>query len=146
VIDGELQFWVPGIPQPGGSKKPFYNPKTGRAILVDDAKRNKEWRASVALAASEATQEVLEGPLRVRFQFLFTRPKGHYGKGRNKNALRKSAPPFPSVRPDATKLVRSTEDALKGILWRDDSQIVTQGVSKRYAEQAGAWITVRVES
>jgi Holliday junction resolvase RusA-like endonuclease len=145
MTNGELQFWVPGIPQPGGSKKGFYNPKLGRVILSDANEKVKPWRASVAQAAQEATQTIFEGPLRVRFQFCFTRPKGHFGKGRNANVLLKSAPPYPSVKPDATKLVRSTEDALKGILWRDDSQIVTQGASKRYADQAGAWITVRVE-
>jgi Holliday junction resolvase RusA-like endonuclease len=41
------------------------------------------------------------------------------------------------VAPDTTKLVRSTEDALKGICWRDDSQVVYQVASKEYAARGG---------
>jgi hypothetical protein len=33
---------------------------------------------------------------------------------------------------------------MKGISWHDDSQIVRQFGVKRYAETAGAWITVQV--
>jgi Holliday junction resolvase RusA-like endonuclease len=140
----EISFFVPGIPQPGGSKKAFFNKKTGRAIVVEDAKHNKEWRAVVAYAAGLiADREYLfNEPLRLRMDFVFPRPKGHYGSGKNAGVLKPSAPPFPAVRPDATKVLRSTEDALKGILWRDDCQIVTQTVTKRYGDIAGCKIYV----
>ena len=141
-----ISFWVPGIPQPGGSKKGFYSAKLGRVIITEDAKHNKTWRASVVQCAAEVAKEILEGPLKVRFEFYFVRPKGHYGSGKNVGVRKSSAPAFPAGRPDTTKLIRSTEDALKGVLWRDDSQIVTQYGSKRYAPQAGAMIHVSVES
>lgn len=88
---------------------------------------------------------MLEGPLRVRFDFVFPRPAGHFGTGKNASVLKPSAPPYPAQRPDTTKLVRSAEDALKGILWRDDSQIVSQFATKRYGPQAGMAITVAPE-
>lgn len=145
-MSDELKIWVPGIPQPGGSKKGFFNKQTGRVQITEANPKSKDWRATVAQAASEHSPEVLDGPLRVRFDFVFPRPKGHYGSGKNADVLRASAPAFPATRPDATKLLRSTEDALKGILWRDDSQIVTQLATKRYGSQAGAWITIRPEA
>jgi Holliday junction resolvase RusA-like endonuclease len=89
---------------------------------------------------------MLEGPLRVRFDFVFPRPKGHFGSGKNATVLKRNAPQYPVVKPDATKVIRSTEDALKGILWRDDSQIVTQAATKRYGTQAGCLIRVVQES
>jgi Holliday junction resolvase RusA-like endonuclease len=49
------------------------------------------------------------------------------------------------TRPDATKLWRPTEDALTGIVWRDDSQIIRQLVRKRYCgpgEVPGAEVLV----
>lgn len=138
----ELDIWVPGIPQPGGSKNGFYNPKLGRVIITDSNKKVKPWRAAVSQVASEAVATMLEGPLRMRMDFVFPRPKGHFGSGKNAGVLKRNAPPFPAVKPDATKLLRSTEDALKGILWKDDSQIVTQAATKRYGEQAGCRIRV----
>jgi Holliday junction resolvase RusA-like endonuclease len=145
-VNAEIDIWVPGVPQPGGSKRGFYNPKLGRAQVVDanDAKV-KPWRACVSQAAADAVSAVLEGPLRVRFDFVYTRPKGHYGSGKNAGILKRNAPPFPAVKPDTTKLVRPAEDALKGILWKDDSQIVTQAATKRYGEQAGCRIRVAQE-
>jgi Holliday junction resolvase RusA-like endonuclease len=142
----EIQVWVPGVPQPGGSKRGFYNPRLGRVIITDANAKVKPWRASVSQAASEVVSEMLEGPLRVRFDFVFPRPKGHFGSGKNATVLKRNAPQYPVVKPDATKVIRSTEDALKGILWRDDSQIVTQAATKRYGAQAGCLIRVIQES
>jgi Holliday junction resolvase RusA-like endonuclease len=40
----------------------------------------------------------------------------------------------PTVKPDLTKLLRAVEDALTGVVWRDDSQIIHQVVNKEYAD------------
>ena len=141
-----MEFWVAGEPKPGGSKRGFYNAKLKRVMITEACGKTKNWRASVAQCASEVAKEVLEGPLRVRFEFFFLRPKGHYGSGRHAGVVKSSAPAFPAGRPDTTKLIRSTEDALTGILWRDDAQVVTQYATKRYGEQAGCLISVEVEA
>jgi Holliday junction resolvase RusA-like endonuclease len=141
----EVTFWVPGIPKPGGSKRGFLNPKTGHVIITEACKGSRDWRNAVASAAYEQIPNWLPGPLRVAFSFYFPRPACHYGSGKNANRLRDSAPMYPTGRPDVTKLVRSTEDALKGIAWRDDSQVVDQIAQKRYAHEgksAGAQITI----
>lgn len=143
--DNEIRFWVPGVPQPGGSKRPFFNKHTGRAQVVEANPRAKDWRASVAQAAEGKVTELLVCPLRVRFDFVFVRPKGHYRTGKNAGMLKDGAPPFPAGRPDALKVGRSTEDALKGIIYRDDSQIVTELLTKRYGPQAGCLVTIRPE-
>jgi Holliday junction resolvase RusA-like endonuclease len=38
------------------------------------------------------------------------------------------------VKPDVLKLARAVEDALTGILYRDDAQIVTEVLRKRYGD------------
>lgn len=132
-------FFVPGIPAPGGSKRGFVHPHTGRVVIVDDAKRNASWRSVVALTAARYFPKPIEGPVRVLVTFLMPRPLGHFGK----RGLRDSAPAYPTTRPDASKLWRSTEDALKGIAWLDDAQVVTQTILKRYATGApGAQLEV----
>jgi Holliday junction resolvase RusA-like endonuclease len=132
-----IQFFVPGVPQPGGSKRAFV--VNGRAVVTDDAKHNKSWRASVAAAGYEAhTGQLLDGPLAVSFLFVLARPRGHFGK----KGLKPSAPAYPAVKPDVLKLARSTEDALTGILWRDDSRTVVLTARKVYGDQAGCWVAV----
>lgn len=143
--DNTIEIWCPGIPAPGGSKRGFFNKKTGRVIITDDNKKSKPWMACVSEAASQKCSTMLDGPLRVRFDFVFPRPKGHYRTGKNAGQLKADAPPYPIVKPDATKVTRSTEDALKGIAWRDDSQIVTQAATKRYGDQAGCLIRIKPE-
>ena len=94
---------------------------------------------------AEYDGDVLTGPLSVAFQFRFLRPQSHYGTGRNAGHVKDSAPLYPTVRPDRTKVMRSTEDALTGILWKDDSQIVAGDITKIYVERdPGVVITVIV--
>jgi Holliday junction resolvase RusA-like endonuclease len=143
----DLEFFVAGIPKPGGSKKAFVNKYTGRANVVDDSKGSKPWKACVSLAAAEAMTRAiktpLEGCLAVKMTFYLPRPKGHFGSGKNAGVIKASAPPFPGVKPDLLKLARSTEDALTGIVWRDDAQICWEILVKEYSGvQIGVRITV----
>lgn len=140
----ELSFWVPGIPQPGGSKRPVRVGGTGRILLIDDCKRNKSWRNQVASSAALAHRfGPFAGPLEVRFEFVISRPRGHYGTGRNAGKVRASAPVYPTVKPDTSKLVRAAEDSLTGIIYIDDAQIVRQFAAKIYGSPPGVRITVR---
>ena len=141
-----VTFFVPGVPQPGGSKKGFaVKTRSGkmRIAIVEDAKHNAPWRAKVALAASQHFSAPLTGPLEVRFEFTMPRPKAHFGTGRRVAILKPGAPVGHVSAPDTTKLVRSTEDALKGIAWADDAQVVLQTASKLYGEVPGCQITIR---
>lgn len=63
----------------------------------------------------------MTGPLNVEMFFYFAKPK--------------SAPKhrlYPSVKPDATNVGKAVEDALNGVVWDDDAQIVDLQLRKRY--------------
>jgi Holliday junction resolvase RusA-like endonuclease len=132
------RFEVLGKPQPGGSKTAFVIPNTKRAVVVDANKNLKPWKAAVQEAAREQTprwwEGPLEGPVYLSLIFVRQRPKHHFGTGRNEQVLKDSAPRYPTGRPDTTKLTRGLEDALTGVAWKDDAQIVTQVCLKRYAD------------
>lgn len=140
-----LAFFVPGIPAPGGSKRAFAIKKggvyTGRTVVFDDAgQRNKDWRkACVVFAEQQAPRELFRGPLRVDFDFVMPRLKAHF---RSNGALKEGAPRWHTVKPDRTKVTRSTEDALKGIIWADDAQIVAGSTTKAYGDKPGCRVTV----
>lgn len=49
----------------------------------------------------------------------------------------------PTGKPDCSNMVKLVEDALNGVAWRDDSQIVSLGVRKRYAEKPETRLTIK---
>ena len=134
--DSDVSFTVFGRPQPAGSKRALPHPKSGRPLIVDDAKGSRPWKQQVAATALEhrSGDTLLMGALALHLAFFVARPKGHYGTGRNAGVVKPSAPVFPTTKPDATKLVRCVEDALTGVLWRDDAQVVRQVVDKLYGD------------
>lgn len=140
-----IEFFVPGIPAPGGSKKFVgMNPKTGHAILVDDAgKRNKNWRALVAAYGyNHRPPQLLTGALSVRFSFIIKRPKSHFRTGKFHHQLKLDAPVFHTTKPDLLKLTRSTEDALTGVIWKDDGTTAIIRVEKLYGADPGCYISI----
>lgn len=146
-----ILIYVSGKPKPAGSKRAFVLKKggvyTGKAIVTDACATSRDWKIDVQHAARDAYKgNPLEGPLKLVLCFLLERPKSHYRTGRNAHLLRLEAPPYPASKPDATKLCRAVEDALTGIVWKDDAQIVTQKISKRYSGSAGVQIEIHEET
>jgi crossover junction endodeoxyribonuclease RusA len=136
-----IVFTVFGNPQPGGSKTPV-RALDGRTFVRDSNKKAAPWKERVSQVAGEMMKgrSLYQGPLQLTVLFYVPRPKSHYGvKGQLK-----SAPRYPTVRPDVTKLVRPLEDSLTGIVWRDDAQVVRQLAEKRYGEPARAEVRVTV--
>ena len=84
----------------------------------------------------------LDGALELRVVFVFRRPAGHFGTGRNAGKLKPSSPLYVRTRPDVDKLVRAIADAMTGIVYRDDSQLVAVKAEKHYGEPACAHIVV----
>jgi len=78
-------------------------------------------------------------PLRIDFAFYFEYPKQHR---RENGELKKSAPLYHITKPDISNLVKSVEDALNGILWRDDSQIMHVGAQKFFSNFYGIRIEI----
>jgi Holliday junction resolvase RusA-like endonuclease len=141
-----LTFTVHGAAQPAGSKRAFKHARTGAVIVTDANKKSRPWKQEVRNVAATAMLShghtnggvLVDGPLRVDMTFYVPRPKGHYGvKG-----LRPSAPVYPTTRPDVLKLARGVEDALTGVVYRDDAQIVVESLRKQYGEPARVEVVV----
>jgi Holliday junction resolvase RusA-like endonuclease len=142
----QVTFTVPGTPRPGGSKISFIHPVTRKAMAKEfDPKGYKAlWRSSVSQAAAQAMdgQSLFRGACRFDCCFSFARPKSHFGTGRNAAVLKPGAPQYPARPADLTKLVRLAEDAMLGIVFVDDGQVVQQSVEKVWAPKSGAVFTV----
>ena len=99
------------------------------------------WRDAVANAAREAGYtSPRPGPFGVSIDIRVMRPKGHFtSKGLVHPRFTDC---WPDRRPDIDKLARSILDALTGLVWRDDGQVVILDVAKRYADTASSTITI----
>ncbi len=136
-----IEFFAPGIPKTAGSKRVFMTRgKNPRPIITDDCKTGKDWRASVQFAAHEvmAGKPLITGPIDAVYAFYFPRPKAHFGTGKNANKLKASAPRYHTKKPDLGKLVRAVEDALTGVVWKDDAQVFAAEPSKWYVWPTGS--------
>lgn len=74
---------------------------------------------------------LLHGPLRVVVQFWFARPETHYIDGFERRA---DAPTWYLRKTDLDNLAKLVLDAMSGIIYADDHQVVSLDISKRYSD------------
>ncbi len=144
-----ISFFTPGIPMPKGSH--FIR----RGRIADSANRKTNTRAAGALdlwqdkvgwcARKEMRDlEVFEGAVAVSADFYILRPASHLKKD---GKLRKGKPIFPVYKPDIDKLLRAVCDAMSGIVYADDCQVVSINSKERYINEvqplAGVEVSVR---
>jgi Holliday junction resolvase RusA-like endonuclease len=120
-----IKFFVPGIPQPQGSKRGFVS-ANGKVNLVESAAGVKPWRSDVKVFAADAMHgPLLTGPVFLHCDFVMKRPVS--------TSKTKPTPPA-TKKPDLDKLLRAIGDALKGTVYAEDSLIVEMVGTKRIAE------------
>jgi crossover junction endodeoxyribonuclease RusA len=146
---GRVVIRCDGVPRPGGSKRALPNRRTGGLLVVDDSRHVKQWRQAVRVEAVRAAHAVghepFNGAVAVDMLFLMPRPVAHYHGRSLGGQLRPAARNLlPVARPDVLKLARAVEDALTGVIWRDDALIVTELLRKRFAEDRPPGVVVTV--
>jgi crossover junction endodeoxyribonuclease RusA len=131
-----LNFTVYGVPQPQGSIRAFTPKGWKRPVLTSDNAKVKPWRqeiAGTALAIMERDSiRRIERPagVKVTAYFYFPRPKST-----------KKSVEHKTTKPDIDKLTRALHDALTGIAFEDDSQIVeSKAVKSSSAILTSRWI------
>lgn len=119
-----VEFIVYGMPGPQGSKSYVGQSKSGRGLMIESSRKVKPWRQDVKAAARDWIQAhggqwaPMDGPILARM--VFTLPKPASAPKRRRS--------WPCRKPDLSKLLRSTEDALTDAgLIRDDARIVDYG-------------------
>jgi crossover junction endodeoxyribonuclease RusA len=135
-----LDFFVPGDPAPQGSKRYL-----GDGRMVESSKRVASWRADIRAVAESVMKPRHEAlwavPVAVELDFYLSRPKSHFGTGRNAQKIKESAPNWPG-RPDVDKLARAVLDALTGLVIADDSTVVELRASKSYGRRPGVNVLI----
>lgn len=137
AVGQTLDIFVPGRPAPQGSKRHI-----GHGVLLESSKEVGPWRERIALVAHDAMAahrqmggDSFTAAVDINLIFVMPRPK----------STSKTAPLTHTKRPDLDKLVRAVFDALKDVVWNDDSQVNVLMAKKRLAgidESPGVHISV----
>ena len=125
---------------PRGKGRPKFSSVQGRPRAITDA-ATRNYEASLKIAAQLAMRGVapLTGALDVLMIATFPIAPS-WPKKRQAAAL--SGAERPTGRPDGDNLLKTT-DALNGVVWVDDAQVVDGTVRKRYGAAPGLLIEVR---
>lgn len=153
-----LVFFVDGRSQTAGSKRAVPitrgGERVGTRVIESGSTANREakltWRQEVQLAARDAMRamgwKLTSEAVVFELAFFRLHPVSHYGSGRNARLLKADAPFWPIGKPDALKLARACEDALTGVVWVDDAQVVdgrqTKHYTCRYEGREGVHVSV----
>ena len=117
------------------------HPKTGRAVMLDASTKTRPWRHLVSSAAVQAmgTRLPYDGAVYLDITFVMLRPKGHFD---SKGRVKPNAPKYPAKRPDRDKLERAMQDALTGVVYRDDCQVVDGATRKVFGDRECVLVSV----
>lgn len=132
----EWSFTVEGLAEAQGSLsyKGHRKTKDGREvpiIVANNAKALAKWRETVGWAAKGVNIALAQHLQPIGIECIFRRPRSSSNRGT-----------YPVMPPDLDKLLRAIGDALKGIAYHDDAQVVDWHGSKEYGP-AQVEITVR---
>ena len=135
-----LTFHVDINPVPKG--RPRFS-KVGGFMRSYTPKKTSDYETEVRTQAQAVmTREPLETPLAVYLYFRLPIPRS-YPKKRQDACLNGSE--RPTKKPDIDNLAKSVLDGLNGVVWHDDSQIVSLHLTKVYARNPGIDLLIREE-
>lgn len=137
----EIYFVVPG--EVVGKGRPRFSTVNGYGRAYTP-KKTLSYEKSVRAAYLEEYPTGLltwqdKEPLEMIVNAYFEIPKSASKKAKQKMLLEQ----FPTKKPDADNIIKSIADALNGIAYADDSQIVQATVNKWWAEESKAEIIIR---
>lgn len=123
-----IQFTVYGEPVAQG--RPKFSTASGFPKAYDPAK-SRDYKDYVRLAAAEhAPTALLEGSIGMMLTIYRSIPKSFSKK---KVVLAEAGDLRPTTKPDVDNYLKGVKDALKGVIWKDDSQVVEVFAQKRYS-------------
>lgn len=127
-----ISFEIPGEPVAKG------RPRATRQGHFFTPEKTVRYENKVALFAAEAMdgRPPIEGPLALEFTAVFSWPASW-------SAKKRAACPGKVSKPDGDNLQKAVSDAMNGIVYRDDAQIISWSGSKVYGDRPGLRVSIR---
>ncbi|MBY0122185.1 RusA family crossover junction endodeoxyribonuclease [Bacillus sp. S/N-304-OC-R1] len=132
-----IHFTVYGEPVAQG--RPRASTINGRVRMYDPAK-SKDFKKYVKLVASQHRPvQLITGPVVMKVKIFKPSLKSFSKK---KTAAAERGELRPLTKPDVDNYVKGIKDALKSVVWKDDSQVVDLHISKWYSETPRIEVTI----
>lgn len=113
--------------------------RRGNHVMTYDSEDSRVYKDTVySIALQNKPKELIQGPINLVIKCYRGIPKAILS---SKKKLEKaiSGELLPTTKPDVDNYAKGIKDALNGVIWKDDSQVVSLTVSKHYS------ITPRIE-
>jgi len=131
----KIQFTVPGKPM---GKQRARTLKTGRSYTPKETVNYETLVKQIYIMQNFSKQ--LEGAIQAEITAYFPIPQS---ASKKKKEQMLSGEIRPITKPDLSNIVKIIEDALNGIAYRDDSQIVKVHAEKYYSDQPRVEVTIK---
>lgn len=129
----DVQFTVDMVPVGKG------RPRLGRGVVFTPKKtKDAEKRIASAAKAAMAGREATAVPLMMFVECVFPVPASYTHRMRREIEEGSRVPP----RGDVDNYAKLAQDALNGLVFKDDAQVCVLVAQKRYGEEAQLWIRV----
>lgn len=125
-----IVFTVFGVAQPKGSARAFMPKGAKFPVVTSDNPNLKGWEATIRGELQRVMEQtdgrtlaaIFLAPVAVGLRFHLPRPKS------------KKKAKYPVTKPDVDKLARAAIDALSGVAFKDDNQVIAVQARKVYAD------------
>lgn len=125
-----ISFTVYGEPVAQG--RPRFT-TIGGHVRAFDPQKSYNYKQLVRIEALKVKpQELLQKAIRLEIRACRSIPKSFSKK---RQILAAQGDIRPTTKPDIDNIVKGIKDALKGVIWRDDSQVVEVIASKWYSNE-----------
>ena len=130
-----VKFEVPGKPQ--GKARPRLNTYTGRTYTPS---KTGAYERLIALCFKQAGGKKLSGAIEIKIECFYQIAKSHTKAAK---ALMEAGQIQATIKPDVDNVAKAVLDALNGLAFDDDKQVVRLEVSKRYDHEARVEVEVK---
>jgi len=135
-----IEFVIPGVPLGKGRARSVVRGKHVRHYTPEKTAKY-ESTASLAGYQAMAGRPPIEGPV---MAMLTIKLPISASWSKRKQAAALAGTELPTKKPDADNVIKAVFDAMNGVVWVDDTQVVDMVVRKRYALVPG--VVVRIST
>lgn len=133
-----VTFMVPGKPVGKGRPRAA---RRGKGITLYTPEKTATYESTIALFASQAMagRPLILGPVSVLMKIDLAIPASWSGRKKD-HAL--DGIVMPTTKPDMDNVVKAIFDAINGVVWGDDTQVVNLHVIKCYGSVPGVQVMI----